>query len=316
MTTGPDTADEEGASLIAAITNRRRQWVPLSPDQANMVDAYVAGQLAGEAAAATEKFVHDNAFAAERVVERLLVLQAASGPAPSRALTESILRRAERATARQTPVKRPFWATLPSWRIAGAAAVTGAVLFLGAELLLNPAHSPSGIGQGTKEANDAATVPSVQVAMATIPNRDLLVESSDEKLRSTPGRSGNATSRNASETTESVVPRFYDIEVPSDLLSSWMARARSGSPIPTAELQPLVGRLQTSNASQDSGILFDEALFTRMPQPTPPGVPKQTSAVELRIYDLKQDPSDDLRKGINIQTTQKLAARYFVTVRP
>jgi hypothetical protein len=280
-----------------------------------MVDAYAAGQLAGEDAAAAERFVCDNAFAAERVVERLLLLQAASGPAPSRALTERILRNAERTTAHRSPFRRPIWAAFPAWRIAGAAVVTGAVLFVGGELLLNPARSPSGTGQAAKEANDTAA-PSIQVAMATIPNRGLLVESSDEKLRSTPGRSGNAAPRNASEPAEAVVPRFYDIEVPSDLLASWMARARSGSPIPSAELQPLVGRLQAFKPSLDTAILFDEALLTRMPQPTPPGVPKQTSVMALRIYDLKQDPADDLRKGINIQATQKLAPGYFVTLRP
>src|SRR5229473_2870842 len=119
-----DTADRDGASLMAALFNRRRQWIPLSSDQIKLVDEFVAGQLAGEAASAAERLVRENAFAAERVMERRLVQQAKSGPAPPRALTESILRDAERATARRSPIKRPLGAALLSWKIAGVAVVS------------------------------------------------------------------------------------------------------------------------------------------------------------------------------------------------
>jgi hypothetical protein len=112
------------------------------------------------------------------------------------------------------------------------------------------------------------------------------------------------------------VPRFYDIEVPSDVLAGWLARARNGSQIPSAELQPLVGRLQAFSSSQDLAILFDEAVQTRLPQPTPPGVPRQTSVMQLRVYDLKQQPADDLLKAISIKTTQKREPGYFVTLKP
>jgi hypothetical protein len=105
-----DGADGGGASLLAALTNRRRQWTPLSSDQCKVVDEFAAGRLTGEAATAAERFVRDNAFAAERVIERRLLQQAESSPAPPRALTESIIRDVERATARRSPIKRPIWA--------------------------------------------------------------------------------------------------------------------------------------------------------------------------------------------------------------
>jgi hypothetical protein len=325
---GRDTADGDGASLMAALFNRRRQWIPLSSDQIKIVDEFVAGRLAGEAASAAERLVRENAFAAERVMERRLVQQAKSGPAPPRALTESILRDGERATARRSPIKRPFGAALLSWKIAGIAVVSVAAMVLGGELLLNAARSPNGIGQDAKQANNnptdappperSATVPAVQVAMATIANRDLLTEPSDVKLRSEPGRSSsnNADPRRAPGTSESVVPRFYDIEVPSDLLAGWMARARSGSQIPSTELAPLVGSLQTFDSLQNMAILFDEALQARIGQGAPPGIAKQASATRLRVYDLRQQPADDLLKAISIKTAQKLAPRYFVTLRP
>ena len=318
--TSRDTGPADGASLMAALFNRRRQWLPLSADEIKIVDEFAAGRLAGEDAAVAERLVRDNAFAAERVMEWHLLQQAERSPAPPRALTERILGEAERAIAPRSPIKRPF-AALLSWKLAGVAAVAVAVVVLGGQLLLNPAHGPTGIGQDAQQANNNppdSAVPAVQVAMATITNRDLLSEPSDAKLRNEAGRSSasNASPRKVPETSGSVVSRFYDIEVPSDVLAGWMARARDGFQIPAAELEPLVGRVQTFNSSQDLAILFDEALQTRLPQPTPPGVPKQTSVMQVRVYDLGQQPADDLRKAISVKTTQKRAPGYFVTLVP
>jgi hypothetical protein len=317
MNTGP--GGEDDGSLMAALFNRRRQWLPLSSDQIRIVDEFVAGRLAGEAAAAAERLVRENAFAAERVMERRLLQQAESSPAPPRALTESILREAERAATRRSPVKRPLGAAWLSWKTVGVVGVTAAAMILGGELLLNPVRSPTGTGHEAKEANNNPNdlASSVQVAMATIANRDLLLEPSDVKLRGEAGRSsmGNANPRKAPETSENVVPRFYDIEVPSDLLAGWMAHARAGSQIPSAELAPLVGGLQAFKSSQNVSILFDEALRTRILE-TPPGVPKQTSMTRLRVYDLRQQPSDELLKGISIKTSQSIAPGYFVTLKP
>jgi hypothetical protein len=317
MITGP--GGEDDGSLVAALFNRRRQWLPLSPDQIRIVDEFVAGRLAGEAAAAAERLVRDNAFAAERVMERRLLQQAESSPAPPRAVTESILRGAQRAATRRSAVKRPLATAWLSWKTVGIVGIAAAAMVLGSELLLNPLRSPTGTGQAAKEANNDPNDPasSVQVAMATIANRDLLLEASDGKLRGEAGRSsaGNANPRKTPETSERVVPRVYDIEVPSDLLAGWLARATAGSQIPSAELAPLVGGLQTFKASQNIAILFDEALRTRIAE-TPPGVQKQTSVTALRVYDLGQQPADDLLKGISIKTGQKLAPGYFVTLRP
>ena len=123
MNSGPGDKEEEvPSSLMAALFNRRRQWAPFSSDQIKIVDEFVAGRLAGEAAFAAERLVRENAFAAERVMERRLLQQAENSPAAPSALTESILRGAESATARRAPVKRPFWAPLLSW--SGVAGVT------------------------------------------------------------------------------------------------------------------------------------------------------------------------------------------------
>ncbi len=326
MTSGAGAEEEDGssrrnpahgddASLMAALFNRRRQWLPLSADQIRMVDEFAAGRLAGEAASAAERLVRENAFAAERVMEWRLLQQAKSSPAPPRALTERILRQAEMAAERRSPTKRPFRAALLSWRLAGVAVVAVAAVVVAGQLLLSPLRGP---GTDTAESERMATGPSIQVAMATIANRDLLLEPSDAKHRGEPGRSStnNADARKAPEATERVVPRLYDIDVPSELLAGWMARARTGSRIPLADLAPLVGNLQAFASSQNVAILFDEALQGRIPEPTPPGIPKQTSMTRLRVYDLRQQPADDLLKGIGIKTTQRLAPGYFVTFRP
>jgi len=318
MSSRRDTAHGDDASLMAALFNRRRHWTPLSPDQIKIVDAFAAGQLAAEAASAAERLVRENAFAAERVMERRLLQQAESSPTPPRALTESVLRKAEKATAHRPSMKRPFGAALLSWKIAGVAVVAVGAMVLGGNLLLNRGRSPNGIGTdatGTVASERIGTVPTIQLAMATIANRDLLLESSDVKLRSETGRSSasNPNLRKAPETSENVAARFRDIEVPSDLLASWMARARGDSQIPSAELEPIVG-----NSSKNIAILFDEALRTRIPQPPPPGVskPTSTSMMLLRVYDLTRQPTDDLLKVINIKTTQRLTPGYFVTFRP
>jgi hypothetical protein len=317
MNTGP--GEEGDTSLMAALFNRRRQWLPLSPDQTRMVDEFVAGRLDGEAAAAAERLVRENAFAAERVIERRLLQQAESSPEPPRALTESILNAAERAATRRDPVKRPLAVAWLSWRTVGVVGAAAAAMVLGAELLLNPALSPTGTRHEAKEANNAPNDPAsaVQVAMATIADRDLLLEPSDAKLRGEAGRSstGNVSPRKAPETSASVIPRFYDIEVSSEVLAGWLARARAGSSISSAELAPLVGGVQTFKSSRNTAILFDEALRTRIVD-TPPGVPKQTSVSRLRIYDLGQQPADDLLKGISIKTSQAIAPGYFVTLTP
>jgi hypothetical protein len=317
MTTEP--GGEDDGSLMAALFNRRRQWLPLSPDQIRIVDEFVAGRLAGEEAAAAERLVRENAFAAERVIERRLLQQAENSPAPPRALTESLLKEAERAATRRSRVKRPLAAAWLSWRTVGVLGVTAAAMVLGGELLLNPVRNPTGTGHEAKEANNNPNDPasSVQLAMATIANRDLLLEPSDVKLRGEAGRSstGNANPRKAPETSESVAPRFYDIEVPSDLFAGWMARARAGSQVPLAELAPLVGGLQTFKSSRNVAILFDEALRTRIAE-SPPGVPKQASMTRLRVYDLRRQPADELLNGISVKTSQTLAPGYFVTLRP
>lgn len=317
MTTGP--GGEDDGSLMAVLFNRRRQWLPLSPDQIRLVDEFAAGRLAGEAAAAAERLVRENAFAAERVMERRLLQQAESSPAPPRALTESILRQAEGAAARRSPVRRPLAAAWLSWKTVGVVGVAAAAMVLSGELLLTPGRGPTGTGQEAKEANNTPGDPasSVQVAMATIANRDLLLEPSDVRLRGDSGRSsaGNANPRKVPETSGSVVPRFYEIEVPSDVLAGWLARARAGSRIPSAELAPLVGGLQTFKSSQNVAILFDEILRTRIVD-TPPGIPRQTSMMRLRFYDLGQQPADDLLKGISIKTGQGIAPGYFVTLTP
>ena len=173
MSSRRDTAHGDDASLMAALFNRRRQWLPLSPDQTKIVDEFAAGRLAGESAAAAERLVRENAFAAERVMERHLLQQAESSPTPPRALMESILAKAERVTARRSPIKRPFGAALLSWRVAGIAAVSVAAVVLGGELLLRPVRSP-GDATGMATSERSARVPSIQVAMATIANRDLL----------------------------------------------------------------------------------------------------------------------------------------------
>jgi hypothetical protein len=98
-----------------------------------MVDEFVAGRLAGEAAAAAERLIRENAFAAERVMERRLLQQAESSPAPPRALTESILKEAERTATRRSPVRRPFGVAWLSWRTVGVVGVTAAAMVLGGE---------------------------------------------------------------------------------------------------------------------------------------------------------------------------------------
>src|SRR4051812_42921192 len=101
MSSRRDAAHGDDVSLMAVLFNRRKQWAPLSSDQIKIVDEFVAGQLAGEPASAAERLVRENAFAAERVMERRLLQQAESSPTPPRALTETILRQAEKTTARR-----------------------------------------------------------------------------------------------------------------------------------------------------------------------------------------------------------------------
>jgi hypothetical protein len=186
-----------------------------------------------------------------------------------------------------------------SWRTVGVVGVAAAAMVLGGELLLNPVRSPTGTGHEAKEANNNPNdlASPVQVAMVTIANRDLLLEPLDVRLRGDAGRSstGNANPRKA--------PRHPRVLYRGSTISR---RRRTCSPARwrVPGLVPRSRRLSWRRLSE----AFKHSSHRRMS--------RYFLMKSCEPGSRRQQPADELLKGINIKTSQTLAPGYFVTLRP
>src|SRR5918993_3464279 len=197
----PDGSDEPEAVdqvMLAVLSNRGRDATVLSAEQERLVDDWVAGRLGSDDAERAAALVGQNAQAAERVLEGRLQAAARESPPVPQQLTAQILQ----ASA---PVKASaigaWWRSLGRWQwsgIAGAAALASILVVAGLPVL----QQMTG-GGGP-----------LQVAMVTINDRSPLFEASDIRMRGTTPQQGDRSEQ-----------RFRDIEVPTDVLKTLLAKA-------------------------------------------------------------------------------------------
>src|SRR5258708_39311428 len=85
--------------MLAVLSNPGREAIVLSSDEERLLDDWVAGRLAPEAAERAARLVKRNALAAERVLERRLLAAARQSPAVPQSLAGRVLRAAPPAEA-------------------------------------------------------------------------------------------------------------------------------------------------------------------------------------------------------------------------
>jgi hypothetical protein len=240
-------------------------------------DEWVAGRLAPGEAERAALLVKQNALAAERVLERRLLEAAEQGPPVPQELTARVLK------ASPPPKASPsggWWRSFGRWQwtgIAGAAALAAIVAVVGVPLWQQTLRDSG----------------SIQVAMATINDRNPLFEPSDIRMRGPGPQPGPV-----------VEQRFRDVEVPTGILKGLSAAAASSRNAASREIEPY---LSLSGDGRPSHVILDSALKAKI----------DASDVErmlVRIYDLEDPRASDIRPLVG--PLPKGRRIYLLTLKP
>jgi hypothetical protein len=276
----PDGSDEPEAVdqvMLAVLSNRGREATVLSADQERLLDEWVAGRLAPGDAERAALLVKQNALAAERVLERRLLEAAQQGPPVPQDLTARVLK------ASPPPKASPsgsWWRSFGRWQwtgIAGAAALAAIVAVVGVPLW-----------QQTLQDSG-----SIQVAMATINDRNPLFEPSDLRMRGPGPQPGPV-----------VEQRFRDVEVPTSILKGLSAAAASSRNAASREIEPY---LSLSGDGRPSHVILDSILKAKIDA-------SGDERMLVRIYDLEDPRAGDIRPLVG--PLPKGRRIYLLTLKP
>jgi len=276
----PDGSDEPEAVdqvMLAVLSNRGREATVLSADQERLLDEWLAGRLAPDAAERAALLVKQNALAAERVLERRLLEASRQGPPVPQDLTARVLK------ASPPPKASPsggWWRSFGRWQwtgIAGAAALAAIVAVVGVPLW-----------QQTLQDSG-----SIQVAMVTINDRNPLFEPSDVRMRGPGPQPGPV-----------VEQRFRDVEVPTSILKGLSAAAASTRNAASREIEPY---LSLSGDGRPSHVILDSALKAKIDA-------SGDERMLVRIYDLEDPRAADIRPLVG--PLPKGRRIYLLTLKP
>ncbi|CAN5895214.1 hypothetical protein BH11PSE3_BH11PSE3_15720 [soil metagenome] len=278
----PPNGDEEpeisDPVMLSVLSNRGRKAAILTADQERLLDEWVDGGLAPEAAERAVTLAKGNTLAAERVLERRLLQATAQSPAVPRDLSARVLQAAQLPRA---AVPAGWWRRLGIWRwtaIAGAAALASIVAVVGVP-----------IWQQTMQDSGA-----VQVAMVTIGDRNALFEPSDIRMRGPTSPPGPV-----------VEQRFRDVEVPASILKGLLAAAAAPRSTASREIEPY---LSMSGDGRPSQVVVDSVLRARIEASA------DNARMPVRIYDLEDPRSADLRPLVG--APPKGRRLYLLTIKP
>jgi hypothetical protein len=248
--------------MLALLSNKGRRGSPLSMEQERLLDDWAAGRLSGDDAARAEVLARENTTAAERVLERRLLEATDRDAAVPEALSARVLAAVSPPPAASP--RRSWWQGLQlNW--------TGALGLAAMAVILVIALIP--VLQRAFHSDDT-----LQVAMATIGDRNALFEPSDVRMRG-PGPQPPAPTD----------LRFRDVEVPTAVLRDLAKAAKDGSGADAvrALLPYLPGT--TPSAAPPPRVVLDAALQQRVEAAT-------TDRLMVRIYDLADPRAADIRK--------------------
>jgi hypothetical protein len=277
----PDGSDQPEAPdqvMLAVLSNPGREAIVLSSDEEQLLDDWVAGRLASDAAERAAGLVKRNALAAERVLERRLLDAARHSPPVPQSLAERVLTPAPPAKA---SAFGGWWRSLGrrQWiGIAGAAALAGIAAIAVAPMLQ----------QTTREGAP------LQVAMATFRDRTPLFEASDIRMRGTGPQPSPADLR------------FRDVEVPIGILRNLVAT--SGQPAGAASRE-IEAYLPTAAGSgkEPVRVIVDSALKERAEADS-------RDRMAVRMYDLRDPRAADIRSMVAGLPDD--ARTYLLTLKP
>ena len=278
----PDGSDQPEAPdqvMLAVLSNAGREAIVLSSDEERLLNDWVAGRLAPDAAERAAGLVKRNALAAERVLERRLLDAARHSPPVPQSLAERVL----------TPASPPKVSAFAGWwrslgrrqwiGIAGAAALAGIAAIAVAPMLQ----------QTTREGAP------LQVAMATFADRTPLFEASDIRMRGTGPQPSPADLR------------FRDVEVPTGILRNLVATSGQPAGAASREIEAYLP-LGADSGKGRLRVVVDTALKDKV----------ETSGdrerLPVRIYDLKDPRAADIRSAIT--GIPGNARPYLLTLKP
>jgi hypothetical protein len=281
MSTRPTDGDRDPEAvdqvMLSILSNRGRSAAVLTPEEERLLDEWVEGQLAPDAAERAMTLAKQNTLAAEHVLERRLLKAAQQGPAVPQDLTARILKL---DTPPRTTASGGWWRALGGWRwpsIAGAVALASIVALVGVPLW-----------QQTMQGGG-----SIQVAMATISDRNPLFEPSDVRMRGSAPQPGPA-----------VEQRFHDVEVPTRILKGLLAAAAPRSDAS----REIASYLPKGGDGRPSQIMVDSALKAKIE--TSDG----RERMFVRIYDLEDPRAADIRPLVG--PLPKGRRIYLLTLKP
>ena len=264
----PDGSDEPEAVdqvMLAVLANRGRNATVLSADQERLLDAWVAGRLAPDEAARAATLVRQNTLAAERVLERRLQEAAErQGPPVPQGLTARVLKTGAPPKASSSG---GWWRSLGrrQWMgIVGAAALASIVAIVGIPVLQQAMRGGAPL----------------QVAMATIGDRNPLFESSDIRMRGTVPQPGAPADQ-----------RFRDVEIPTSILKGLFATAAQPGSAASREIEPYLPA-SAGGAKGPVRVIVDSALRERVEASA------SGNRMVVRLYDLGDPRAADIRSVI------------------
>jgi hypothetical protein len=282
MSTRPTDGDRDPEAvdqvMLSILSNRGRSAAVLTPEEERRLDEWVEGQLAPDAAERAMALAKQNTLAAEHVLERRLLKAAQQGPAVPQDLTARILKF---DTPPRTTASGGWWRALGGWRwpsIAGAVALASIVALVGVPLW-----------QQTMQGGG-----SIQVAMATISDRNPLFEPSDVRMRGSAPQPGPA-----------VEQRFHDVEVPTRILKGLLAAAAAPRSDASREI---ASYLPKGGDGRPSQVMVDSALKAKIE--TSDG----RERMFVRIYDLEDPRAADIRPLVG--PLPKGRRIYLLTLKP
>jgi hypothetical protein len=271
----PKPLDE---ALLLALGSHRRGGEPLTFDQEQLLDEWIAGRLPPENAERAAELTRRNTLAAERVLEARLLAAANEGPRVPLDLAARVLNRSRAPEPRRTPAFRLQWPRLGLWQWSGVGAAVAATIAVAVF--------------GLQTWREAPRSDRIQIAMVTMDDR------AAPRVRSL-----------GPQTQPSPEGAYRDADIPADLLRRVIAAGTSGGErsIAGAELAPF---LPTSTAIPGGRprLLIDSAIANRL------AADRSARNIPVRIYDLADARSAEIRRRVSAPPGE--GPSFLLTLKP